>query len=206
MRKLRGEMHRRLLGNGYCARPVSSTATSSRSASPAPSSLPRSSSGPPCKPNATTPPARARWHGRRSSTDYLTASIRPPLDTDHPHKPQRGAGSRSPSRALRILRRSWTTSDCSALVWPFMSLWCWRSRPGLSSSQRTVRSLDRFAAAHDRRGGDERLAHLADCPVGASASGSGPERRAKSGARASRRSGRPRPLGPSQCPGPLPSS
>jgi hypothetical protein len=99
MRKLRGEMHRRLLGNGYCARPVSSTATSSRSASPAPSSLPRSSSGPPCKPNATTPPARARWHGRRSSTDYLTASIRPPLDTDHPHKPQRGAGSRSPSRA-----------------------------------------------------------------------------------------------------------
>src|ERR1700760_316089 len=32
MRKLRAEMHRRMLGNGYCARPVEMTATSNRSA------------------------------------------------------------------------------------------------------------------------------------------------------------------------------
>ena len=46
MRKLRAEMHRRMLGNGYCARPSAWTATSNRSANRAPTFRPRTSSGP----------------------------------------------------------------------------------------------------------------------------------------------------------------
>ena len=45
MARLRRE-HHRMLGNGYCTRPPSWTARSSRSAKPAPSSRPASSSGP----------------------------------------------------------------------------------------------------------------------------------------------------------------
>jgi hypothetical protein len=69
MRKLCGEMHRRMLGNGHCA-PARSIpiATSNRSARAAPSSSPPSSSGPPCKPNETTPTTRDRSADRRSST------------------------------------------------------------------------------------------------------------------------------------------
>jgi hypothetical protein len=46
MAKLRREMRRRMLGNGYCARPLNWTATSSPSASRAATSSPPSSSAP----------------------------------------------------------------------------------------------------------------------------------------------------------------
>ena len=49
MRKLRTEMHRRMLGNGYCARPVGLDCHFESICESAPSSRPPSSSGPPCK-------------------------------------------------------------------------------------------------------------------------------------------------------------
>jgi len=79
MRKLRGEMHRRMLGNGYCARPVEMDChfesicegcTFLRHHNRVPTN--------PASPNATTPSARDRSPERKSSTDSLTDSTPPP--------------------------------------------------------------------------------------------------------------------------------
>jgi len=68
MRKLRAEMHQRMLGNGYCARPVGLDCHfESICESCTPSSKPPSNSDPPCNANTTTPPRKARSAGKRSS-------------------------------------------------------------------------------------------------------------------------------------------
>jgi hypothetical protein len=72
MARLRRE-HHRMLGNGYCTRPPSWTAPSSRSAKPAPSSRPASSSGPPCNANTTTPPTTTKPTAPSCSTDSSSA-------------------------------------------------------------------------------------------------------------------------------------
>ncbi|MCA1691436.1 MAG: hypothetical protein LC733_04225 [Actinobacteria bacterium] len=81
-RRLRHEARRGELPSRSPTAPVpsSSTVTSSRSASRAPSSSPRSSSSRRCSGSATTPRARARSAGRRSSKAYSMDSKRPPLD------------------------------------------------------------------------------------------------------------------------------
>ena len=66
MTRLRRE-HHRLLGNGWCTRPPSSTAPSNPSAKPAATSRPASSSAPPSPPSTTTPPPRTRPAARNSS-------------------------------------------------------------------------------------------------------------------------------------------
>ncbi|HLB77365.1 MAG TPA: site-specific integrase, partial [Candidatus Dormibacteraeota bacterium] len=82
MHKLRAEMHQRMLGNGSATAPARSawTVISSPSANRARSSRPPSSSGPPCKPSATTPPPKARPAGRKSSTGCSPGWRRPPHD------------------------------------------------------------------------------------------------------------------------------
>ena len=81
MRKLRGEMHRRMLGNGYCARPVEmdchfesicESCTLLRHHHRVPPH--------PASANATTPPARAKSAARRSSTASSTDSTPTPPD------------------------------------------------------------------------------------------------------------------------------
>lgn len=67
MTKLRREMHSRMLGNGYCARPVGLDCHFESICESCTSSRPPSSSVPPWKDNATTPTPRARSGGRRSS-------------------------------------------------------------------------------------------------------------------------------------------
>jgi len=74
MRNLRREMHRRMLGNGHCARPWRPTASSSPSARAAHSSSPPSSSAQPCKRNVTTPSTKAKSPDKRSSTASSTGS------------------------------------------------------------------------------------------------------------------------------------
>jgi hypothetical protein len=68
MRKLRAEMHQRMLGNGYRARPVGLDCHFESICESCTFFRPPSSSGPPCKPSATTPPPKARPAGRKSST------------------------------------------------------------------------------------------------------------------------------------------
>ena len=74
MARLRRE-HHRLLGNGYCTRPArAGLRLRSRSARTARSSRPASSSGPPCKPNTTTPPPNSRPTAPSCSPRLLTES------------------------------------------------------------------------------------------------------------------------------------
>ena len=63
MRKLRAEMHRRMLGKATAPARSVWTATSNRSANHAPTSRPRTSSARPSSVNATTRPRRARSAG-----------------------------------------------------------------------------------------------------------------------------------------------
>ena len=56
MARLRRE-HHRLLGNGYCTRPAELDCAFESICENCTSSKPASNSGPPCKPNTTTPPA-----------------------------------------------------------------------------------------------------------------------------------------------------
>ena len=75
MRKLRGEMHRRMLGNGYCARPVEMDCHFESICEVV--HLLRHHHRVPAHPasaNATTPTAKARSAGRRSSTASSTDS------------------------------------------------------------------------------------------------------------------------------------
>jgi hypothetical protein len=78
MRKLRAEMHRRMLGNGYCARGLDCHFESICESCP--TSRPHSSSDPHSNASATTPPARDRSGGRRSSTGCLRDSTLKPHD------------------------------------------------------------------------------------------------------------------------------
>jgi hypothetical protein len=85
MRRLRTE-HQRMLGNGYCSRPPSWTASSNRSVRPAPSFRPASSSRPPCNANETTPPNTTKAHAPTCSTSSSTASKK-----KKPHDPLTGS-------------------------------------------------------------------------------------------------------------------
>ncbi|MER6327607.1 tyrosine-type recombinase/integrase [Streptomyces coelicoflavus] len=76
MAKLRREMHRRMLGNGYCDRPVEMDCHFERSVNRAHSSSPRSSSGPPSNASETTRQRRDKSHASRSSTDSSADSMR----------------------------------------------------------------------------------------------------------------------------------
>jgi hypothetical protein len=85
MARLRREAHARLLGNGLCTAPPSSTAAWSQPARPAPTSRPASSSAPLSSANATTPATATKPTEHSSSTSSSSASTRTPLDTDHPY-------------------------------------------------------------------------------------------------------------------------
>jgi hypothetical protein len=70
MAKLRNEMHRRMLGNGYCARRSTSTVTSSRSANRALSSSPPSTSNRRWSVSATTPRRKDKLVASGSSISF----------------------------------------------------------------------------------------------------------------------------------------
>ena len=74
MRKLRGEMHRRMLGNGYCARPVEMDCHFESICESCTFFVTTIEFRPTLQRNATTPTARARSAARRSSTASSTAS------------------------------------------------------------------------------------------------------------------------------------
>jgi hypothetical protein len=75
MRKLRAEMRRRMLGNGYCARPLRWTATSSRSAGLERYLPPPSSSDPPFTANGMMPPTRGKL-ARQKIFDGLLSALK----------------------------------------------------------------------------------------------------------------------------------
>ncbi len=68
MRKLRAEMHRRMLGNGYCARPVGLDCHFESICESCTYFQTTHEFRPPSNANATTPPTKARSGARRSST------------------------------------------------------------------------------------------------------------------------------------------
>jgi hypothetical protein len=80
MRKLRGEMHRRMLGNGYCARPVEMDCHFESICESCTFFVTTIEFRPTRKPNATTPTARAKSPAGKSSTASSTAS------TPRPHR------------------------------------------------------------------------------------------------------------------------
>ncbi len=98
MRKLRSEHTSRMLGNGYCSRPVDLDCHYETICESCTFFVTTIEFRPTLqKPNATTPPTRAKPAARRSTTTYSNASIRPALDNDHPHK------TSPPSRSPRPL-------------------------------------------------------------------------------------------------------
>ena len=77
MGKLRREMHQRMLGNGYCARPVGLDCHFESICESCTFFIKQpSNSGRPCNANATTPPTRDNSVGRKSSTASSNASTR----------------------------------------------------------------------------------------------------------------------------------
>jgi hypothetical protein len=97
MSKLRGEVHRRMLGTGYRARPVEMDCHFESICESCTFFVTTIEFRPPCKPNVTTPTAKDRSPRRRSSTDSSTAS------TPKPHR-----------RTLdKITRITTTGNDCT---------------------------------------------------------------------------------------------
>ncbi|UQX09834.1 tyrosine-type recombinase/integrase [Candidatus Mycobacterium methanotrophicum] len=78
MRKLRAEMHRRMLGNGYCARPVGLDCHFESICESCTFFQTTIEFGPPCRHNATTPPKKDSSAARKCSTDCSPDSIKPP--------------------------------------------------------------------------------------------------------------------------------
>jgi hypothetical protein len=76
MARLRRE-HHRLLGNGYCTRPPELDCAFESICETCTFFQPASSSSPPCKPNTTTRPPRARTTGPNSSTSSSPGSTEP---------------------------------------------------------------------------------------------------------------------------------
>ncbi len=74
MAKLRREMDRRMLGNGYCARPVELDCHFESICESCTFFVTTSSSSPHCSANATTQPPRASWAGSASSRNCSTVS------------------------------------------------------------------------------------------------------------------------------------
>ena len=68
MRKLRAEMHRRMLGNGYCARPVGLDCHFESICESCTYFQTTLEFAPRCSASATTPPRKAKSAARRSST------------------------------------------------------------------------------------------------------------------------------------------
>jgi hypothetical protein len=84
MARLRREMHRRMLGNGYCARPVGLDCHFELSANPARFFRPPSSSYRRLSDSVTTPLPKARSDASASSTGCSPGSKRTPLDSGYP--------------------------------------------------------------------------------------------------------------------------
>jgi hypothetical protein len=94
MRKLRAEMHRRMLGNGYCARPVELDCHFESICESCTFFVTTAEFRPTLENNVTTPLPKAKSDDRRSSTDYAIAStLTHPDPTSRVH-----SGERSPPR------------------------------------------------------------------------------------------------------------
>jgi integrase/recombinase XerD len=81
MRRLRAEMHRRMLGNGYCARPVEMDCHFESICESCTFFVTTIDSDPPSNANATTPLPRVRSDDRKSSMGSLPASTSTPQKT-----------------------------------------------------------------------------------------------------------------------------
>jgi len=169
MRKIRAEHHRRMLGNGYCARPVELDCHYETICESCTFSSPPSSSDLPSRPNETTPPAKAKPAARKSTTDSSNGSMTPAPDTDHPHKPTPSSESRWHEAVLpphcaagsaRRVRR-WSCSAGRRRRSPPV-------RPNHAVSPNARRAMPRSAAGLDRRLARMRLSAVLvhpHCPV-----------------------------------------
>ena len=81
MRRLRAEMHRRMLGNGYCARPVELDCHFESICEGCTFFVTTIEFRPTSNANATTPPTKARSAARRSSTGSSANSTNKPPET-----------------------------------------------------------------------------------------------------------------------------
>ncbi len=82
MLKLRAEMHRRMLGNGYCARPVEMDCHFESICESCTFFVTTIEFRPTSSANVTMPPTRARSAGRRSSTVSSPPSTKKPPEGD----------------------------------------------------------------------------------------------------------------------------